>query len=66
MKKRLKFFQDVPAWLSLILAAHRVQLRGARRESPMGDRFEICPHSGGQCRYEPSPNILMMFLGKIS
>jgi len=24
----------------------------------MGDRFEICPHSGGQYRYEPSPNIL--------
>ncbi len=25
--------QDVPAWLSLILAAHRVPLRGVRRES---------------------------------
>jgi len=27
-------FKDVPAWLSLILAAHRVPLRGVRRESP--------------------------------
>jgi len=26
--------KDVPAWLSLILAAHRVQLQGVRRESP--------------------------------
>jgi len=26
-------YPDVPAWLSLILAAHRVPLRGVRRES---------------------------------
>ena len=25
---------DVPAWLPLILAAHRMQLRGVRRKSP--------------------------------
>jgi len=35
-KKQLEkiCFKDIPAWLSLILAAHHVQLRGARRESP--------------------------------
>jgi len=36
MKKQPKknYLKAVPAWLSLILAAHHVQLRGARRESP--------------------------------
>jgi len=35
VKKQLEkmFFKDIPAWLSLILAAHCVQLRGVRRES---------------------------------
>ena len=32
--KQVIVLVNVPAWLSLILAAHRVQLRGARRESP--------------------------------
>ena len=42
--------EDVPAWLSLILAARRVPVGRAkamspivRRESPMGDSFENCP-----------------------
>ena len=36
MKKTAEknYLKAVPAWLSLILAAHRVQLWGARRESP--------------------------------
>jgi hypothetical protein len=36
LKKQLKkiYLKDVPAWFSLILVAHRVQLRGVCRESP--------------------------------
>jgi len=36
MKIQLKksYYQDISAWLLLILAAHRVQLRGVRRKSP--------------------------------
>jgi len=44
MKKQLEkiCFKDIPAWLSLILAAHRVQLvGGAKAMSPCPPRITV-------------------------
>jgi len=44
IKKQLEkiYFKDIPAWLSLILAAHRVQLVGrAKAMSPYPPRITI-------------------------
>jgi len=69
MKKQLKYFvfKDIPAWLALILAAHRVRMGRAKAMSEVpaanhrrGDSF------GGQSRCEFSPNILTMSPGNTS
>jgi len=68
MKKQLKriYFKDIPAWLALILAAHRVMGRAkAMSEVPAanhrrGDSF------GNQSRCELSPNILIISPGNTS